>query len=131
MKSKSFVPFVILSIFFFAGCIDKMPYYFKGKVPRYPHAKIVESMRLKDGCYAKLETNDSGKKVLEFYKDHMSKIGWSIRVERESASSNNNDSKSMGFLAFFKDNTGLMIDTFTPTDGGKTQIALFMGDTDE
>jgi hypothetical protein len=39
--------------------------------------------------------------------------------------------KSVIFLAIFKDNTGLMIDTYTPVDGGKTQIALFMEDTDE
>ena len=80
-------------------------------------------MRLKSGCYAELETNDSGKNVLEYYKDHMRKTGWSIRVERES--------ESPTFLALFKDNTGLMIDTFTPIVGGKTRIALFMGDTDE
>lgn len=87
-------------------------------------------MRLKDGCYAELETNDPGKKVLRYYKDHMSNIGWSIRVERESAPSNN-DLKSVAFLALFEGKTGLMIDIYTPTDGGKTPIALFMGDTDE
>ena len=35
------------------------------------------------------------------------------------------------FWLFFKDNEGVMIDTYTPVNGGKTQIALFMGDTDE
>jgi hypothetical protein len=61
----------------------------------------------------------------------MSKKGWSVRVERESASNPKDDSESSAFLALFKDNTGLMIDTYTPNNGGKTQIALFMGDTDE
>jgi len=91
----------------------------------------VNSMRLNGGCYAELETDDSGKKVLEYYKDHMSSTGWSIQVEREYESANIDDSKSVIFLALFKDDTGLMIDTYTPVDGGKTQIALFMGDTDE
>lgn len=108
-----------------------MPYLFNGKVSRYPDSKIVNLMRLKGGCYAELETNDSWKKVLEYYKYHMSKTGWSIRVERESASSTMDDSESAAFLALFKDNTGLMIDVYPSVSGDKTQIALFMGDTDE
>ena len=122
MKSKSFAHFFIFLILFlfFAGCINKMPYHFKGKVSHYPHSEVVNSMCLKDGCYAELETVDSGKKVLGYYKDHMSKMGWSIRVERESS-----------FLALFKEDTGLMIDASTPNDDGKTRIALFMGGTNE
>ena len=108
-----------------------MPYYFQGKVLRYPDSVIMNSMRLNGGCYAELETDDSEKKVLEYYRDHMSNSGWSIQVERKSESTNVDDSKSVIFLALFKDNTGLMIDTYTPVDGGKTQIALFMGDADE
>lgn len=125
MKLRHFVLSIIILILicFISGCADRMPYYFNGKISRYPHSKLVNSMRLKSGCYAELETNDSGKNVLEYYKDHMRKTGWSIRVERES--------ESPTFLALFKDNTGLMIDTFTPIVGGKTRIALFMGDTDE
>jgi hypothetical protein len=34
------------------------------------------------------------------------------------------------FLALIKGNEGLMIDTYTPVNGGKTQIALFLGETD-
>ena len=122
MKSETFAPFFILLILFsfLAGCTDKMPYYFKGKVSHYPHSEVVNSMLLKDGSYAELETVDSGKKVLGYYKDHMSKMGWSIRVERESS-----------FLALFKGDTGLMIDASTPNDDGKTRIALFMGGTNE
>jgi hypothetical protein len=133
MKFKSFIQFVIMLILlcFIGGCADRMPYSFNGTVSRYPDSKIVNLMRLKGGCYAELETNDSWKKVLEYYKYHMSKKGWLIRVERESASTNSDDSESAAFLALFKDNTGLMIDTYTPVNGGKTQIALFMGDIDE
>ncbi len=50
----------------------------------------------------------------------MGKMGWSIRVERESS-----------FLALFKEDAGLIIDASTPHDDGKTRIALFMGGTDE
>ncbi|MBW2087954.1 MAG: hypothetical protein JRI37_03045 [Deltaproteobacteria bacterium] len=108
-----------------------MPYGFNGTVSRYPDSRIVNSMHLEGGCYAELETNDSWEKVLDYYKYHMSKKGWSVRVERESALFNSDDSETVAFLALFKDNTGLMIDTHTPVNGGKTQIALFMGDTDE
>lgn len=108
-----------------------MPYAFNGTVSRYPNSKIVNLMHLKGGCYAELETNDSWEKILEYYKYHLSKKGWLIRVERESASPHSDDSEPAAFLAFFKDNTGLMIDTYTPVNGGKTKIALFMGDTDE
>ena len=133
MKFKPFIQFVILLtlLCFIGGCADRMPYSFNGNVSLYPHSQIVDSMHLKGGCYAELETNDSGKKVLEYYKYQMSKTGWSIRVERESAAPDIDDSGSAAFLALFKDNTGLMIDTYTPVHGGKTQIALFMGDTDE
>ena len=108
-----------------------MPFFFNGKVFRYPDSKIVNQMRLKDGCYAELETNDSWKNVLEYYKCHMSKTGWSIRVEREFASPDSDDPKSAAFLVFFKDKEGVMIDTYPSVSGDKTQIALFMGDTDE
>ena len=107
-----------------------MPYAFNGMVSPYPESKIVNVMQLKGGCYAELETNDSWKKVLEYYKYHMSKKGWSVRVERKSGSPDNGDPESAAFLAFFKDNTGLMIDTYTPVNGGKTQIALFIGNID-
>ena len=133
MKIKPFIQFGIYwaLLCVVGGCADRMPYAFNGKVSRYPDAKIVNLMNLKGGCYAQLETNDSWKNVLNYYKSHMSKKGGSVRVERESASNPKDDSESSAFLALFKDNTGLMIDTYTPNNGGKTQIALFMGDTDE
>ncbi|MGD2030616.1 MAG: hypothetical protein PVG86_11850 [Desulfobacterales bacterium] len=133
MKIKPFIQFGIFWVFLcvVGGCADRMPYDFNGKVSRYPNSRIVNSMHVEGGCYAELETNDSWKKVLDYYKYHMSKKGWAIRVERESALFNNDDSEAVAFLALFKDNTGLMIDTHTPVTGGKTQIALFMGDTDE
>ena len=133
MKIKPFIQFGILLIllYFIRGCTDRLPYDFNGTVSRYPDSKIVNLIHLKGGCYAELETNDSWKKVLEYYKYDMSKKGWSVRVERETASSDGDNSESAAFLAFFKDNEGVMIDTCTPVNGGKTQIALFMGDTDE
>ena len=133
MKLKSFIQFVIvlIIIYLIGGCADRMPFFFNGKVFRYPDSKIVNQMRLKDGCYAELETNDSWKNVLEYYKYHMSKTGWSIRVEREFASPDSHDPKSAAFLVFFKDNEGVMIDTYPSVSGDKTQIALFMGDIDE
>ena len=127
MKFKSFIQFVIILIllYFIGGYADRMPYAFNGKVSRYPDSKIVSLMRLNGGCYAELETNDSWKNVLEYYKYHMSKSGWSI------ATPNRDDSESAAFLVFFKDNEGLMIDTYPSVTGDKTQIALFMGDIDE
>ena len=121
---------LLILLCFIAGCIERMPNCFDGRVPCYPHAEIVESMCLRDGCYTELKTDDSEEAVFKYYKGHMSKIGWSIRVERESTPSNSN-SKLESFLTLFKDSIGLMIGASTPTDGGKTQIALFMGDTDE
>jgi len=133
MKFKSFIQFVIMVILLYliGGCADRMPYDFNGTVSRYPDSKIVNLMRLKGGCYAELETNDSWKNVLEYYKYHMSKTGWSIRVEREFAAPDSDDPKSAAFLVFFKDNEGLMIDAYPSVSGDKTQIVLFMGDIDE
>ena len=133
MKIKAFIEIGIflLLLWVVGGCADRMPYGFNGTVSRYPDSKIVNSMHLEGGCYAELETNDSWKKVLDYYKDRMSKKGWSVKIERESASFNSDGSETAAFLALFKDNTGLMIDTYTSVTGGKTQIALFMGDTDE
>jgi hypothetical protein len=108
-----------------------MPFFLNGKVSRYPDSKIVNQMRLKDGCYAELETNDSWKNVLEYYKYHMSKTGWSKRVEREFASPDSDGPASAAFLVFFKNNEGVMIDAYPSVSGDKTQIALFMGDIDE
>ena len=132
MKSKIFALSLLLmaSVFIISGCMDRLPYNFNGKVSRYPNSRIVNIMRLNGGCYAELETIDSGKKVLEHYKNHMARTGWSIRVERGLEPSRTNDPEAAAFLALFKDNEGLMIDTYTPVNGGKTQIALFWGDTD-
>lgn len=133
MKLNSFIQFIIMLIllYFIGGCADRMPFFFDGKVCRYPDSEIVNQMRLKDGCYAELETNDSWKNVLKFYKYHMSKAGWSIRVERKFAAPDSDNPKSAAFLVFFKDNEGVMIDTYSSVSGDKTQIALFMGDIDE
>ena len=132
MKSKTFVLSLLLMalVFIISGCMEKMPYNFNGKVSRYPNAKIVNIMRLNGGCYAELETIDSGKKVLEYYKNHMARTGWYIRIERGFEPWRMNDLETTAFLALFKGSEGLMIDTYTPVNGGKTQIALFLGDTD-
>lgn len=132
MKSKTFVLSLLLMAFacIVSGCMDKMPYNFNGKVSRYPNAKIVNIMQLNGGCYAELETIDSGKKVLEYYKNHMTRTGWYIRIERGFESWRMNDPEASAFLALFKGREGLMIDTYTPVNGGKTQIVLFLGDTD-
>jgi hypothetical protein len=131
MKSKTFVLSLLLMAFacIISGCMDRMPYNFNGKVSRYPNAKIVNIMRLNGGCYAELETIDSGEKVLEYYKNHMARTGWYIRIERGFEPSHINDPEGTGFLALFKGSEGLMIDLYTPTNGGKTKIALFLGDS--
>jgi hypothetical protein len=132
MKSKTFVLSLLLmaSVYIISGCMDRMPYNFNGKVSRYPNSKIVNIMRLNGGCYAELETVDSGEKVLEYYKNHMARTGWYIRIERGFESSYINDPEGTAFLALFKGSEGLMIDTYTPASGGKTKIALFLGETD-
>lgn len=132
MKSKTFVLSLLLMalVFIISGCMEKMPYNFNGKVSRYPNAKIVNIMRLNGGCYAELETIDSGKKVLEYYKNHLARTGWYIRIERGFEPWRMNDPETTAFLALFKGSEGLMIDTYTSVNGGKTQIALFLGDTD-
>ena len=133
MKLNFFIQFIIILtlLYLIGGCADRMPFFFNGKVFRYPDSKIVNQMRLKDGCYAELQTKDSWKNVLKFYKYHMNKTGWSMRVEREVASTDSDDPNSSAFLVFFKDNEGVMIDTYPSVSGDKTQIALFMGDIDE
>ncbi len=132
MKSKTFVLSLLLMTFvcIISGCMDRMPYNFNGKVSRYPNAKIVNIMRLNGGCYAELETIDSGEKVLEYYKNHMARTGWYIRIERKFKPFFINDPENTAFLALFKGSEGLMIDTYTPVTGGKTKIALFLGETD-
>ncbi|MGD9232523.1 MAG: hypothetical protein PVH67_01620 [Desulfobacterales bacterium] len=132
MTSKTFVFSLLLTTFvcIISGCMDRMPYNFNGKVSRYPNAKIVNIMRLNGGCYAELETIDSGEKVLEYYKNHMARTGWYIRIERKFKPFYINDPENTAFLALFKGSEGLMIDTYTPVTGGKTKIALFLGETD-
>ena len=132
MKSKTFVLSLLLMTFvcIISGCMDRMPYNFNGKVSRHPNAKIVNIMRLNGGCYAELETIDSGEKVLEYYKNHMARTGWYIRIERKFKPFYINDPENTAFLALFKGSEGLMIDTYTPVTGGKTKIALFLGETD-
>ena len=132
MKSKTFVLSSLLTAFvcIISGCMDRMPYNFNGKVSRYPNSKIVNIMRLNGGCYAELETIDSGKEVLEYYKNHMARTGWYIRIERGFEPWRMNGSETTAFLALFKGSEGLLIDTYTPVNGGKTKIALFLGETD-
>lgn len=87
-------------------------------------------MKLNGGCYAELETSDPWEKVLEFYKDHMGRSGWTIRVERQLEPWRMKDPEATAFLALFKGHEGLMIDAHTPNHSHKTQIALFLGGID-
>jgi len=132
MKSRISVKSLLLMAlpFILSGCMDRMPYNFNGKVSRYPNAKIVNIMRLNGGCYAELETADPGEKVLEYYKNHMVRNGWYIRIERRLEPWRLNDPEAAAFMAFFKGSEGLMIDTYRPVNSGKTKIALFLGETD-
>jgi hypothetical protein len=132
MQSKTLVLSLLLMTLgcITSGCMDRMPYSFNGKVSRYPNAKIVNIMRLNGGCYAELETIDPGQKVLEFYKNHMTRTGWYIRIERGFEPLHINYPEGTAFLALFKGSEGLIIETCTPANGGKTRIALFLGETD-
>jgi hypothetical protein len=131
MKSKSFIQifFVLILSCFISSCGNSVSQYFSGDVSPYPHSNVVNTMNLKGGWYAELETVDSGEKVLEYYKDQMTRSGWSIRVERKFDPSMTEKTKIDAFLAFFKGDSGLMINAYAPENGGKTQIALFMGNT--
>jgi hypothetical protein len=133
MAFRTFWSSVILTAFIgiATGCMDRLPYNFNGKVTRYPDSKIVNIMKLKDGCYAELETSDSWEKVLEYYKDHLGRSGWTIRVERQLEPWRKKDPDATAFLALFKGREGLMIDAHTPNPGQKTQVALFLGGIDE
>jgi hypothetical protein len=132
MKFKTFVRFLLLMglACIISGCMDRMPYKFNGKVSRYPNSKIVNIMQLNGGCYAELETTDSGNNVLEYYKNHMTRTGWYIRIERGIGQSCISDLENTSFLALFKGSEGLMINTYTPLNSGKTKIALFLGESD-
>jgi hypothetical protein len=132
MKSKTFWLSLVLTtlVFVISGCMDRMPFGFNGKVSRYPNSKIVNIMKLNGGCYAELETTDSGKKVLDYYKNHMARTGWYIRIVRGFEPWRINGPETNAFLALFKGSEGLLIDTYTPVKGGKTKIALFLGETD-
>jgi hypothetical protein len=108
-----------------------MPYNFNGKVIRYPDSKIVNIMKLKDGCYAELETSDPWEKVLEFYKDHLGRAGWMVRIERGLEPWRMKNPETTAFLALFRENEGLMIDAYSPAQSHKTLIAMFLGGIDE
>ena len=133
MTPKTFWSSVFLTAFMCItiGCMDRMPYDFNGKVTRYPNSKIVNIMKLKSGCYAELETSDPWEKVLEFYKDHMGRSGWTIRVERQLEPWRMKNPDATAFLALFKGHEGLMIDAYAPSHSHTTQVALFLGGIDE
>jgi len=132
MTSKSFILifFVLILSCFISACGNSVSQNFNGDVSRYPHSNIVNVMNLKGGWYAELETVDSGEKVLEYYKDQMTRSGWSIRVERKFDPLITEKTKTDTFFFFFKGDSGLMINAYSPEEGGKTQIALFIGHTD-
>ena len=77
-----------------------LPHGLNGVVRIYPGAEIASTMRLSAsaGAHASLRTNATPAEIFRFYRDAMISEGWSIRVEREP------------FLAFLKDNIGLLID---------------------
>ena len=122
---------LLLLLCILASCTDRFFYYVRGDILHYPDAEIVDLMRLKDGFHVKLATRDSGKKILSYYKDHLNKLGYGMRLERVSVSPLHNDTKTGSFLAFFKGSEGIMIDTSPLHKAEKTEISMFMGDTDE
>jgi hypothetical protein len=87
--------------------------------PIYPNSTVAASMPLDfpEGALVVLESKEASDQILSFYKQEMEKEGWSLRLERED------------FLALFKDNRGLMIQTEGLPEG-MTKITLIMGELD-
>jgi len=69
------------------------------------------------GAQLVLESKEAPEQILSFYKREMENEGWSLRLERED------------FLALFKDNQGLMIQTHG-LFAGKTKVTLVRGEFD-
>lgn len=87
--------------------------------PIYPKSTVAASMQLDfpKGAQLVLESKEAPGQILSFYKREMENEGWSLRLERED------------FLALFKDNQGLMIQTQGLFEG-KTKVTLVRGEFD-
>ena len=83
-------------------------------VPAYQGATVVSSMQMGTNWHAVLETDDSPRKVITFYKDALTRKGWGVSMEifqPESAA-----------LGLGKDDQQLMIGAESSKD--KTSISL-------
>jgi hypothetical protein len=87
--------------------------------PIYPESIVAASIQLDfpGGAQLVLGSKETPEQILSFYKREMDNKGWSLRLERED------------FVALFKDNRGLMIQTEGPL-GGKTKVTLVAGELD-
>jgi hypothetical protein len=87
--------------------------------PIYPESRLVATVELdfRESGQMVLESQDAPAQILDFYKQTMQKEGWSLRLERKD------------FLALFKKDRGLMIQTEGPLKG-KTKVTLVAGALD-
>jgi hypothetical protein len=89
------------------------------KFPIYPESIVAATMQLDfpEGAQMVLESKEAPEQILSFYKREMENKGWTLRLERED------------FVALFKDNRGLMIQTEGRLEG-KTKVTLVLGELD-
>lgn len=136
MKKRYFLAGIGLIIFFsfLTFRLHEKPLgEFQNLVPMYPSAKIQSAVNCKDGSQIVFTTTDDSKKIFRFYKAELIKNGWAVRLERYGKDTfkdqigENPSLESADFIAFYKENMGLMIDTSLV--GGNTEAELYIGHT--
>lgn len=86
----------------------------------YPGSNVVASTHLDfpRGAQLVLESKEARGRILGFYRQELENNGWAVRLERED------------FLALFKDNRALMIQTEGPLEG-TAKVTLIMAELEE
>jgi hypothetical protein len=96
----------------------EIPKALKDVAPAYSGAQVMMGMDSGDQSHAVLETKDSPKAVLEFYKKSMTGKGWKVEMEMTHGSGQ--------MISFSKDGKAMNV-VASPSSQGKTTVTLTLG----
>jgi len=101
------------------GLTEGLPSNFPKDIPMPPNSKCMGSLNSSEGTVVTFESGDKAKQIIDFYKDEMKKLGFSVGEGGELLVSDEG-----GLIGWKKDNREIGLMLGYDKEKGKTSVVL-------